>query len=359
MDFFDSICIPFHVFQKLGLSPFNLNGHQMKTVSTKIHRYLCFFVMAVQAVAIVLCFVFLDHIVYIKISQTVRLLDTITMVLIQLAALIVFWESFHKRFIQMDFLQKINTIDFICEYQIGINPNYADRRRTNIIRLIRWAVLNVSIFIANFTLIYLSYAIAYRWWIIIFVSLSIYSFRYYQVITYVDIIHFKYNQINKFINNLQSYDGNDDAINSDLVKTVEPAHRIYKKYKSRRIYEKLNDLRRVCRLLSSANQSINEMFQFSIPMIIVNDFMQLLINLFWSLRIFLENKEPKHFAVAPFLAAILNFHHFISIATVCHHATKEVSLFYDDNVSFITEIFFKNFHNLGRECGVLLAQVGF
>lgn len=324
MDFFESLSVAFYLFQTLCLSPFSLKNHKMKCISKNIHRISSFSAMAVQVLQIILSLVFIQHIVKPDLPPTIKMLDTITMVLIQSTALLIFWESYHKRFVQMDFLQKINSIDFILEYKIGINPNYANRRKTNIIRLLRWMTIDVSIFITNFVLIYIFYPIAYRWWAILSVPAFIYSMRYYQITTFVDIINHRYYQINQFIGNLNSHDRNEDNFNVDLVKTLNNVRTIFQKYKSGRIYEKLNDLRRVCRLLGSANQSINDMFQYSIPLIIVNDFSQLLTNCFWVLRIFLENKSPLEHAIPPLLWAVWNFHHFISLSTCAHYAAQEV-----------------------------------
>lgn len=285
--------------------------------------------MAIQVLEIVLCLIFIKHIVHPDLPQTIKTLDTLTMVLIQSTALLIFWESFHKRFVQMDFLQKINSIDFILEYKIGIRPNYTNRRKTNIIRLLRWLMMNVSILITNFILIYNFYAIAYRWWTISFVSFFIYSMRYYQIATYADIINHRYHQINQFISTLDSCDRNVDyEVNVDFVKTIHNVRTIFQKYKTGRIYEKLNDLRRLCRLLSSANQNINEMFQYSIPLMIVNDFFQLLTNCFWTLRILFENKSPFEHAISPLFWAVLNLNHFITLSACTHHATQEVHIFY-------------------------------
>lgn len=327
MDFFDSLAIALHVWKWVCLSPFSLKDHQMTSVSKNTHRNYSFTVMLIQCVVIVLCLVFLKHFIHPETAQALRTIDTIQLTMIQLTALLIFWESYKKRFIQMDFLRKINSIDFILEYKIGISPNYAKRKMTNILRLARWIFMDISIFIVNLVIIVTAYEIVYRWWLVVYASFFICSFRYYQITTYVDIIHYRYCQINQFINSLQLHNEkfSDEYLNVDLTKTLKNVRTIFQKYKTKRTYEKLADLRRVCRLLSSANYSINEMFQWSIPTIIVNDFLHILVNSYWVLRIFLENKHPFHYLIPPLLWTGLNFNHLISLSAVCHHATEEVS----------------------------------
>lgn len=325
MDFFDSLAVAFPIWQMACLSPFSLSDHQMTSVSKQIHRNFSFAVMFTQCLVIILSLVFLKFFIYPELPQALKTIDTIQLLLVQVTALVIFCESYKKRFIQMDFLRKINSIDFILEYKIGISPNYMKRRNTNIIRLCRWIFMDVSIFIINFVILFISYVIAHRWWALLYASFAVCSLRYYQITTYVDIIQHRYHQINQFINSIE-VKKNDESKAEDskvLVQTSQNVRTIFQKYKNGRPYEKLSDLRRVCRLLSSANHSINIMFQWSIPTIIMNDFIHILVNSYWTLRIILENKAPLYQLLPPFLWTILNFNHLISLSAVCHHATEE------------------------------------
>lgn len=324
MDFFDSLAVALQIWQFVCLSPFSLKNHQMQSISKNIHRNFSFTVIFIQCVIIILSMVFLKHIIYSGLPQTLRTIDTIQLIFIQLTALVIFWESYRKRFVQMDFLRKINSIDFILEYKIGISPNYMERKNTNIRRLLRWIFMDISIFIVNFVIMFIALHIAYRWWLILFSSFLICSLRYYQITTYVDIIHYRYCQINQFINNIQLQSEPNENLNVDLAKTLGNVRTIFQKYKNRRNYEKLADLRRICRLLSSANRSINDMFKWSIPTIIVNDFLHILVNCYWTMRIFLENRAPLYYLVPPLLWTFLNINHLISLSAVCHYATEEV-----------------------------------
>lgn len=327
MDFFDSISVSFYLWQLICLSPFRLRNNQMNSNSNNSYRMFSLVVILIQVLAILFCATFLNHIVYAKLPQVIQTLDTTILFLAQLTALIIFIESYKKRFVQTDFLRTINTIDFILEYKIGIQLNYSRRKRANIKRLFRWLILNFLVFIINLVLLYNLYQIAYRWWIVIYASFFICSLRYHQISSYVDIIDYRYHQINRYLNGLQFVEENHNKFNMDLTKTLN-VHTIFQKYKTKCIDDKLNDLQRVCLLLNAANRSINEMFQWSFPLILVSDFLQTIINSYWSLRIIFSAEIKLKHLISPLLWTLLNMNHFISLAFVCHRATAEVILIF-------------------------------
>lgn len=329
MDFFDSISVVFHAWELICLSPFSLKHHQKNLNPRNSHRIYSLTVISMQILMIICSGIFLNHIVHPEILQVVKILDVTTVFLVQMTTLIVFIESYKKRFVQMNFLRQINTIDFILEYKIGIRPDYAKGKRTTIKLLCRWFILSISIFIVNFVLMYHLYAIAYRWWTVIFASFLIYSLQYHQITTYVDIISQRFNLITQCLNEQTHQEISWMNIHVDLIKTRKKVRTISQMYKTGDIHEKLADLKRICHLLSSANQSINEMFKWSIPLIIVNDFLQTIINSYWVLRILFSTDSIDRL-VAPLLWTLLNLNHFISLASVCHSATVQVNFAFLD-----------------------------
>lgn len=324
MDFFDSFSVAFRMWQFTCLSPFSLRKHKIKSIPKNIHRIYSFSIIAIQVLVIILSLAFLKHIIFIETPQTIRTVDTLVMLLLQLTAGIIFYESYTKRFVQIDFLRKINSIDFIFEYKIGISQKYEKQKQNNIFRLCRWLILDLVIFVTIFVAIWYAYVITYRWWTILYASFFICSLRYYQITTFVDIIHSRYCQINQFINKLRPDEDEHKNINVELVKTLQNLRRTDQSCKSGSIYEKLRDLRRVCRSLSSANYCINEMFQWSIPLIIINDFLHILINAYWILRLLLEPKARAFRLIPPSFWMFINLNHVISLSAVCHRATHEV-----------------------------------
>lgn len=324
-NFFESISVAFRMWQLLALSPFSLKNHEINSAPKRVYQIYSFSVMAAQVVVMVMCWVFFDYFVSPKLPQTIRTLDTLTMTLLQLTALVIFFESYKKRTTQIDFLRKINSVDFILQYKIGIHPNYAQRKKTNIIRLCRWLALDATIFITNFFIMYYTFSTAHRWWVVMCASIFICSFRYYQITTYVDTINYRYYQMNEFVNELQPEKDNNRHFTFELTKAFDNNYAVVKKYQIVCSYEKLTDLRRACRLLSSANHDINAMFLCSIPLIITNDFLSILVNLYWTLRILLDKDTPTSYLIAPLVWTFLNFNHIISLSTACHHTTHEVS----------------------------------
>lgn len=324
IDFFDSLLVPFRLWQCICLSPFNLRIAKKNVIPSNWYRNFSIVIILIQVLQIILSFIFLDHLIPAKLTKSVRTLDILTLTLIQFTTLMIFWESYSKRDVQMNFLRKISSIDFILEYKVGIHPTYKKQKKIIDQRLLRWLMLDIVIFMINFGILFVAFDISYRHWTIYYLSFVICSLRYYQITTYVDIIFHRYDQINQFINHLQPFDDNQKNVNVELVKTMENIRNIFHTYKCCSIYEKLRDVRRVCRLLNSANDNINEMFQSSFPLIIVNDFLQILINSYWVLRILLNPHVKIFYLIPPLFWTFLNFNHVVSLANVCHHATEEV-----------------------------------
>lgn len=330
MDFFGSLSVSFCVWQFSCLSPFSLNNHKKASISRSFYRKISFSIIIIQIALIIFGFVFLDEILNTFFTQTIKTLDIIIMTLIQLTSLVILWEAYSKRNIQKNFFQLINSVDFILEYKIGIRLKYEQQKQINIRSLARWLFLDIGIFITNFVLFFMYFTFMYRWWAIFFVSFFFCSMRYYQITTVVDIIRYRYDEINQFINQIQPFDElRRNKFNIDLANVLANVHNQFRRlHKSQSIYEKLRDLRRVCRLLGSANNNLNYMFQNSIPLIIVNDFLHILINSYWVLRIIIESDTKICYLLPPLLWTFLNFNHVISLASVCHHATEEVCLIF-------------------------------
>lgn len=333
MDSFASIALPFHLWQITCLSPYDLKSQQNQFDSTNFHRNSTIVVIILQLLTVILCGISFNDIISPDLKQTIRVLDGLTLILAQFAALIIFWESFSKRQVQRNFFQKISSIDFLLEFKIGVRPNYEQKKKTNARRMFGWLVVLAAIFITNFVIMSIAYDIAYRWWAIFCVSYFVCSLRYHQITTCVDVIHCRYQLLNQFINQLkmdkQNHDGDDfkkserPMFSTEILTDNAPVTMVDSPDS---IYEKLHHLRRVCRLLSSANHNINEAFQFSIPLIIVNDFLQILINWFWILRILLRSNIRLFHLIPPLFWTIINFIHVVSLSATCHQTTEEVIL---------------------------------
>lgn len=334
MDFFDSISLPFHLWKFTCLSPYELKSQQNQSHHpSNFHRNCTIIVITIKLLVVILCGIFFNEIISPDLKQTIRVLDGLTLLLAQFAALVILWESFNKRRIQRNFFHKINSIDFLMEFKFGIRPNYEQVKKTNARRMIGWLVVIAANFLTNFVIMSIVYDIAYRWWTVFFASYFFCSLRYHQITTSVDVIHYRYQLLNQFINHLRmDKENNDDDDDVNLKRSMFNVDEIMMDNasvtmvnQSDSIYEKLHNLRRVCRLLSSANHNVNEAFQFSIPLIIVNDFLQILINWFWILRILLRPNIRMFYLIPPLFWTLVNFIHVVSLSATCHHATEEVS----------------------------------
>lgn len=341
MDFFDSISLPFRLWQFTCLSPYSLKSQKNRSQPSNIFRNSIITAIVIQLLIIILCVIFFSEIVSPKLNQTIKVLDGLIMWLAQLTALVIFLESYGKWRIQRNFFHKINSIDFLMEFKIGIRANYVGKKKNSARHMIGWLILIAANFLTIFVIMSIAYDISYRWWAVFYASYVICSMRYHQITMCVDVIHCRFQVLNHFINHhLRMDNQNGDEVNSKrrpmfnvtetLLDNAVSATVINesKQNKSDSVYEKLHHLRRVCRLLSSANHNINEAFKYSIPLIIVNDFLQILINWYWILRILLRigyHEFRIYRLIPPLFWSLMNFKHVVLLSATCHYATDEVS----------------------------------
>lgn len=274
--------------------------------------------ITIQTLVIILSLAFAQYILYESSNQAIKVFDTTTMSLTQLTALAIFIESYHRHYIQKEFLRKINSIDFILKFKIGITADHIERSKINIKRLLQWMIVYVSVFIINIVVMKTD---VWRWWIILYLSFFIYSLRYFQITTYVDILHHRYYQINQFIKNLQKTEEKMEI--NDFIYT-ETIFTLTQKYKSKCIYEKIRDLRQVFRLIYSANRSLNQMFRLSMPMIILNDFLHIMVNSYWFLMILLFKADSSIYLIGLSAWSLTIMNNLISLSEACHRTVKEV-----------------------------------
>lgn len=313
----------FRFWQLICISPIGFDG-QMRATQLYAYRTYCFTIIGLHIIVIIVSLIFGDQLLHPESSPSIRLIDRSTLFLIQLCCLVIFVESYNKRFIHVDILRKINSIDFILEYQIGINLNYQKQKNINKYRLLRLLIYNIIVGIVILVTSYILFPIVYRWWIVFYPSLFIYSMRCYQITTYVDIIAHRYRLINEFFIEIPKQKNENHIFNVELAKSVENLFIIFQKHKTKSIYEQINDLRKVCRSLNSVNQNINEIFKWSAPLIVLSDFINLLNNLCWNLALFYRGDTPVYYLIPPSLWIALNCSHVIMISAVCHRASKEV-----------------------------------
>lgn len=333
MDFFDSIKISIRVCQLICLSPFALKTHENdSSTSNSVRKVFASVIILVQFLVLIFSLIFNPMIVDPELPRNIRTFDSAVLTLIQLTALVIFIESYARRATQIDFLRKMNTIDFILEFKIGIHLNHVEQQRCNIKRLLRWLVIDMTVFIVNVTMFYY-YFPKNRciWWTMLCLSFFVCSIRYFQMVSYVYLVRYRYFRINEFIDNFNLFEQNIDVFNVDLATSIQNLNESshdddqFNHYTPKVVYQKLVDLRRVYRLISSASQNINHMFQWSIPANISNDVFHILINSYWILRLIIEGDKGIAYMIIPGLWTLVNINHLISLSSLCHQASNEVN----------------------------------
>lgn len=327
MEFMASISVVFRFWQLICITPIGIDP-QLKPTTRNVYRTYSFILIAIHVLVIIISLIYGNDLLHPDSTPSVKVVDRFTLLLTQLCCLVVFFESYIKRIMQINLLQKIRSIDFILEYRIGLKLHHIDQKWDNINRLFRLLMLNTTVGImlgvTSYILYGQIYIYIYRWWLCFYPSLFIYSMRCYQITTYVNLIRHRYHLINRFFKKLQVQKEQSGNINIDLAKTLDNVCTIIQKHKSKSVHKRLSDLRRVCRLLNSVNRNINDLFKWSIPFIVFCDFVAILDNTYWTLSLFFENNSHWHYLIYPSFWIALNFGHVIMLCSVCHHATEEV-----------------------------------
>lgn len=326
MQFFKSILVPFRLWQLLLFSPFGLKrkiGVFRPTCNVQ-HSMCAFFAIGVHITVSLLTYIFIDEIVPTDTPPATKALDILIMVLTQLVALVALIESHQKRKKQIEFLQTINSIDFILEYKVGIDPNFQSQRRHNLLRLIAWTTVHITLITGVYVYFCVFFGSFDRWWLLLGISYFLCSIKFHQIVTYVNLIYYRFALINTFIESScirKEYYVH--SINTDFLKTMKFFKKSLSKGMQTTIHEKLADLRRVSRLLVTANLLINDIFQWSMPINIANDFFQFLYNMFWVFRYFLLGFSI-HYWILPLFPVILIVYHMIALTTACDDTAEEV-----------------------------------
>lgn len=324
MDFYDSLSGVFRVWQIVCISPFSLKNLQSAEESENDRRVHVAIAILIQISFAVLSCIFANELMLPEANQAVRTVDLITLLMVHFCALVIFLESYVNRHKQQECLRKINSIDFTLEFKVGIKIDYPTWKRIYTRRMILWFSLSGFIYCELVTASSILFINVSKWWLMFLPSFFICTMRYLQIITYVNIVHHRYQLINEFISNIgRENESNDQSKPYIELKEITNNLTIITRRKCNS-YEKLNDIRRICRFLGSVSRNINGMFQISLPILIANDFLDILDNLFWNLTAILSGGSPFYISLLSVCWPIMNFFHITSISNACHQATEQV-----------------------------------
>lgn len=243
---------------------------------------------------------------------------------VRLLEIIIVFEAFakipHEKQLMRNFLE-IDHI-FMHYFNIDLKPNAL--RMAIIKRFIVWVcsfgvIVGVNLYLAsNHTSMFLYYS-TYA------IPFATASFAYFQIIAWADLIRYRLRITNRLIS----------TINNECEKMLhKKCGGIIMLYKSHSIHGTVQanvfeQFRIICSLydrLWTQTNLVNERFKFAMVLNIGNDFVLLVMNIYFTFECLRCHPSAVDTVIICFLSAILNIFHLTMISRTCHHTSDEATL---------------------------------
>lgn len=194
-----SIVASLRLFQLFGLSPFSMNTKNFIPTSNKLFNFYSITLILMHAVILLHGLCTTQSFIRKGELRIIATIDIVMMCGIRFLTLLIVVESFVKRIKQIAFFQHLNEIDEIFTIKLGIDMEYRQLRRNTITKLFIWAACLTIIELAIFLMEmndkdYLYFCLLYLF------PLFVATLHYFQVITYVNLIKFRFQQLNGILN---------------------------------------------------------------------------------------------------------------------------------------------------------------
>lgn len=309
------------LFQCTGLCPISVYGSNSKSTLKKKSigfAILSAFIFFVQLFVCVHYFVHSDY--YLNWSKSI-ILSCITLFVsftLRLHAFAVTIESFAKRILQSQMLEKFDEIETIFTRKLKIKTNddhLLNRGRRFIIIWIVKYIFLVSIIFFGAILVF-SWRYLYQL-VMTMAPFFISTLFYAQLMTYLDIIEY-----------------NMEEINTSLSKLMDkPQIYWHRQQRNAMLTTEVYDIcqqliyLRICYCKTwEATMLINECVRWSLLFAINNDFVLYVTNMFWVLWCLVNVSFDNRISMVIFLTWItINMSHFVLISRVCEQILDQVS----------------------------------
>lgn len=335
MQFIETILPSLRVWQLFCLSPFALTEKTRWPKVVRNFNLLCVVYIVVESAVLVHGFVFTDFYLDWRYPVVTVYGDLVTMTLARLLAISVVIESWKRRPIQIEFLEKISKVDSILAYRLSIDMRYdANRRETNW-KSIVWLLsfCSMQIFFIASLLSSNTDPLFVRFWLLYMGPFFICSLHYHQMVTYVRLVRYRFEAINNFIQSV-CFSGEQGITNRDLLKMMQS---VVKSNPTKSecndskifLYKKLMEVRTAYQFLYEASENINTLFGWTLPINIANDFQKGLTNIFLFITFMLQWDETTSDwkkVSGPLVWAMYNVGHILILSSACQQACEEAEM---------------------------------
>lgn len=322
-----TISLPFRIFQTFCLSPLKLDDKTyLPKECSSMTRYSLFLV--IFSCISFICSLFSTSVyTHWSFSKMLWYFTVLSMAFVRIISIIILTESLVKRKKQIIFLENIHKIDSILRRKLGVHLPYDLNHRRSCLVTISWLMtfciyVTINLLCADdITLVY--------FWLMYAIPLFIASMRYLQMILYVNAIKFRFQTINKLIQNIHettSTDVNVSIMTLEYKKILNSFSKQTFKFKKMLVIKRLIYVRQIYDLLYENIELVNYLFQWSLPFNVAHDFLYILTDWYWCFLWILHPSLEWIISTLPALVGAL-FHtlHIVLVTNECYYTTSEAN----------------------------------
>lgn len=317
MKFVSAFLLPFRFWQILSLAPFGLIENSLSFNVNKKDKIFAIFSLFMHITWLIISVTFMDS--YLLPSHSrVYVIDTVFIMLFNhFTSCFIIAEAIINTNHQIDFLERMNKIDYALTYKLQIKIIHEKYTFQNNVRFICWILWHLICHLTIIAYFAIAASIEFNFWIFYAIPFFICSLQYQRMILYIHQIRNRYAILNKFIiDNFPSY----------IVSIYEPNKVNEKKIDLLKSKTLLRELRDTYQELHDVSELINKIFRWSLPLCIGHDFHSILTNFYLVLSVWMKHDSWTH--VTPsimWLTCSLSQVWLLSHA--CHSTTAEVNIY--------------------------------
>lgn len=320
MDLQKELLAVFRIYQFSGFAPFTI---PVTEPNQKRKWFISIGLLAVYLAALVVN----DMITYKRFfedekSKLISYLSFLIITAMRVVALVNVCESFVERNQQIAFLQQFDRMDQLFSEELGMSFDYKKIRRSTYIWMGMWMfqlIILTGLILVDILAERPSIWMVF-WLLILTLPLFLPSTRYSQIIHYIQLMEFCFEMINTKLDEFQCQ--------TNRLNVNDKRTKISNQF-DRPIYDDIVAMRRIYHILWQSSVQLNNMFRWSLILLIGASFFSIVVNYYRSLYWLLApNSSSFESVITFFIWSIVHSFHFITLSSVCHNISKQVWHFY-------------------------------
>lgn len=308
----------FHVYQICGFAPFSMQ-FDAKTKHRMVFIYTGFLIKCLAIFVAYNIFVYKTFFEE-ENSQMLSYLTFLILISVRIVGVVITIESLVNRREHLDWLIKLNQIDQMFAEQLKIGLNHKQIRRNGYIWLVVWLIqISICFLMVLVDILQDNSSVWLKIvWIICIIPLFLPTFRYFQIIHYIQLLEFVLATINKqlkaFYTRSNRLDVSKRSKNPNFVSNEDE------------IYDRIVLLRKIYHMLWESTVKLNKIFQFSLLLLIGSSFLNILVNYYRTLYWLLSTTAPEstQLVIAYFYWSIGHTFYFIILSNTCYNISQQV-----------------------------------